>query len=141
MDTGSAIVVSLVVGNSRRDSFCFPKSFDSKKSKRTSELKYARSAINQVWSSASQEIQDPKKLRRAPTATTRSPPHACSAKFFAVNFSGLPTIKYLCGITISNQEILKARAVHLDPRISERMNSVIGSKTVVMLILLISVHR
>src|SRR6516162_4209205 len=70
-----------------------------------------------------------------------NPTHACSAKLFAVNFSGFPTIKYLCGITISNQEILKARSVLQDPRINERMNCVIGSKTVVMLILLISVHR
>ena len=60
------------------------------------------------------------------------PPHACSAKFFAVNCSGLPTIKYLCGITISNQEILKARAAHPDPRINERMNSASASKIVVV---------
>jgi hypothetical protein len=68
-------------------------------------------------------------------------PHACSAKFFAVNFSGFPTIKYLCGITTFNRVILKAKVALGGARIDERMNFLSGSRTVVMLILLISVHK
>jgi hypothetical protein len=69
--------------------------------------------------------------------------HAC--KDFAVGLS-FATDKILSKVKlswtiISNPGIRKARAALQEPLISERMNSVIGSKTVVMLTLLISVHK